>query len=114
MNFGEIGSNIKQLMEDFQKKSKSQGKIESIADMKVSREIHRVVRRLLWMKCPQGGQVNNNTVPINIESKTNASCWTRQTSQIKVAQPGFLRHKKHNFCRHLLRITHSSGKCPEQ
>ena len=35
MNFGEIGANIKQLMEDFQKKSKSQGKIESIADMKV-------------------------------------------------------------------------------
>ncbi len=36
MNFGEIGANIKQLMEDFQRKSKSQGKIESIADMKVS------------------------------------------------------------------------------
>ena len=36
MNFGEIGSNIKDLMEDFQKKSKSQSKIESIADMKVS------------------------------------------------------------------------------
>ncbi len=35
MNFGEIGSNIKELMEDFQRKSKSQAKVESIADMKV-------------------------------------------------------------------------------
>ncbi len=35
MNFGEIGSNIKDLMEDFQKRSKSQAKVESIADMKV-------------------------------------------------------------------------------
>ena len=52
MNFGEIGANIKQLMEDFQKKSKSQGKIESIADMKVSSKIHRLVRNLLWMKYP--------------------------------------------------------------
>ncbi len=35
LNFGEIGSNIKDLMEDFQRKSKSQAKVESIADMKV-------------------------------------------------------------------------------
>ncbi|KAI8793205.1 vacuolar protein sorting-associated protein 45 [Biomphalaria glabrata] len=34
LNFGEIGSNIKELMEEFQKKSKSQAKVESIADMK--------------------------------------------------------------------------------
>ncbi|XP_005107406.1 vacuolar protein sorting-associated protein 45 [Aplysia californica] len=34
MNFGEIGSNIKELMEEFQKKSKSHAKVESIADMK--------------------------------------------------------------------------------
>ncbi|CAH1796939.1 unnamed protein product [Owenia fusiformis] len=34
MNFGEIGSNIKDLMEEFQKKSKSTSKVESIADMK--------------------------------------------------------------------------------
>ena len=36
LNFGEIGSNIKDLMDEFQKKSSSQAKIESIADMKVS------------------------------------------------------------------------------
>ena len=35
-NFGEIGSNIKDLMEEFQQKSKSQAKVESIADMKVA------------------------------------------------------------------------------
>ena len=35
MNFGEIGANIKDLMEEFQRKTKSQGKIESISDMKV-------------------------------------------------------------------------------
>ncbi|CAI9721269.1 sorting-associated 45 [Octopus vulgaris] len=34
MNFGEIGNNIKQLMEEFQKKSKGHAKVESIADMK--------------------------------------------------------------------------------
>jgi len=34
-NFGEIGSNIKQLMEEFQQRSKSQAKVDSIADMKV-------------------------------------------------------------------------------
>ena len=35
MNFGEIGNNIKDLMDEFQRKSKSQAKVESIADMKV-------------------------------------------------------------------------------
>ena len=35
MNFGEIGSHIKELMDEFQRKSKSQAKVESIADMKV-------------------------------------------------------------------------------
>lgn len=34
MNFGEIGQNIKQLMDQFQAKAKSHKKIESIADMK--------------------------------------------------------------------------------
>ncbi|KAJ8304082.1 hypothetical protein KUTeg_017665 [Tegillarca granosa] len=33
-NFGEIGTNIKELMEEFQKKSKSHAKVESINDMK--------------------------------------------------------------------------------
>ncbi|KAF6018868.1 VPS45 [Bugula neritina] len=33
-NFGDIGSNIKELMEEFQRKSDQQGKVESIADMK--------------------------------------------------------------------------------
>lgn len=34
MNYGEIGTNIKQLMDQFQAKAKSHQKIESIADMK--------------------------------------------------------------------------------
>ncbi|XP_042370545.1 vacuolar protein sorting-associated protein 45-like, partial [Plectropomus leopardus] len=35
LNFGEIGTNIKNLMEDFQKKKpKEQQKLESISDMK--------------------------------------------------------------------------------
>lgn len=33
-NFGEIGSNIKDLMEEFQRKTKNHEKVESIADMK--------------------------------------------------------------------------------
>ena len=36
LNFGEIGVNIKTLVDHYQEKSKSQAKIESIADMKVS------------------------------------------------------------------------------
>ena len=35
LNFGEIGVNIKTLVDHYQEKSKSQAKIESIADMKV-------------------------------------------------------------------------------
>lgn len=46
LNFAEIGSNIKNLMEDFQKrKPKEQQKLESIADMKVT-----------TMQCLSGGQ----------------------------------------------------------
>lgn len=33
-NFGEIGNSIKELMEEFQRRSHQQGKVESIADMK--------------------------------------------------------------------------------
>lgn len=36
LNFGEIGSNMKQLMNEFQRSAKSNQKLESIADMKVS------------------------------------------------------------------------------
>ena len=35
LNFGDIGANIKELVEDYQQKQKSNAKIESIADMKV-------------------------------------------------------------------------------
>ena len=34
-NFGEIGANIKTMVDSYQEKSKSHAKIESIADMKV-------------------------------------------------------------------------------
>lgn len=34
LNYGEIGSNIKELMDEFQSKAKFQQKVESIADMK--------------------------------------------------------------------------------
>ena len=36
LNFGEIGANIKSLVETYQAKSKTKDKLESIADMKVS------------------------------------------------------------------------------
>ncbi len=35
LNFGEIGANIKSLVDEYQEKSKGHAKIESIADMKV-------------------------------------------------------------------------------
>jgi len=34
LNYGEIGSNIKELMDEFQSKTKGQQKVETIADMK--------------------------------------------------------------------------------
>ena len=40
LNFGEIGANIKSLVETYQAKSKSQAKLESISDMKVSLQSH--------------------------------------------------------------------------
>jgi vacuolar protein sorting-associated protein 45 len=33
-NFGEIGANIKELIDDYQRKTKTQQKVESVADMK--------------------------------------------------------------------------------
>ena len=36
LNFGEIGSNMKQLMDEFQVSAKSNQKLDSIADMKVN------------------------------------------------------------------------------
>ena len=46
LNFGEIGSNIKDLMEDFQRKSKSQAKVESIADMKAFLETYPQFKKM--------------------------------------------------------------------
>lgn len=52
LNFAEIGSNIKNLMEDFQKrKPKEQQKLESIADMKVT-----------TMQCLSGGLSGGQTL----------------------------------------------------
>lgn len=46
LNFGEIGSNIKDLMEEFQQKSKSQAKVESIADMKAFVETYPAFKKM--------------------------------------------------------------------
>ncbi|KAL5004132.1 hypothetical protein ScPMuIL_017588 [Solemya velum] len=46
MNFGEIGTNIKELMDEFQKKSKGQAKVESIADMKAFVENYPQFRKM--------------------------------------------------------------------
>ena len=40
LNFGEIGANIKSLVETYQSKNKHREKLESIADMKVSRTVY--------------------------------------------------------------------------
>ncbi|GFY39525.1 vacuolar protein sorting-associated protein 45 [Trichonephila inaurata madagascariensis] len=45
-NFGEIGAKIKDLMDDFQKKSKSQKKVESIADMKAFVETYPQFKKM--------------------------------------------------------------------
>lgn len=46
LNFGEIGSNIKELMDEFQRKTKSQKKVESIADMKAFIETYPQFRKM--------------------------------------------------------------------
>ncbi|XP_018570504.1 vacuolar protein sorting-associated protein 45 [Anoplophora glabripennis] len=46
MNYGEIGTNIKQLMDQFQVKAKSHQKIESIADMKSFVETYPQFKKL--------------------------------------------------------------------
>ncbi|XP_042912502.2 vacuolar protein sorting-associated protein 45 [Parasteatoda tepidariorum] len=45
-NFGEIGVKIKELMDDFQKKTKSQKKVESIADMKAFVETYPQFKKM--------------------------------------------------------------------
>lgn len=53
LNFGEIGTNIKNLMEDFQKKKpKDKQKLESISDMKVSGPMLKPVNILLCRSEP--------------------------------------------------------------
>src|SRR5690606_39099316 len=44
--FGEIGMNIKLLLEDFQRKSSSQQKLDSIADMKAFIESYPQFRKI--------------------------------------------------------------------
>ncbi|KAK4876895.1 hypothetical protein RN001_009401 [Aquatica leii] len=46
LNFGEIGQNIKELMEHFQSKAKSHQKVESIADMKAFVETYPQFKKL--------------------------------------------------------------------
>ncbi|KAF5277477.1 hypothetical protein FQR65_LT03814 [Abscondita terminalis] len=46
LNFGEIGQNIKELMEHFQAKAKSHQKVESIADMKAFVETYPQFKKL--------------------------------------------------------------------
>ncbi|XP_057301804.1 vacuolar protein sorting-associated protein 45-like [Hydractinia symbiolongicarpus] len=46
LNFGEIGSNMKQLMDEFQKSAKSNQKLESIADMKAFVENYPQFRKM--------------------------------------------------------------------
>lgn len=45
-NFGEVASSIKKMMEDYQKKAKSQQKVESIADMKAFVENYPEFKKL--------------------------------------------------------------------
>eukprot|EP00794_Sanderia_malayensis_P009881 gene9882-10891_t len=46
LNFGEIGSNMKQLMDEFQKSAKSNQKLDSIADMKAFVENYPQFRKM--------------------------------------------------------------------
>lgn len=46
LNFGEVASTIKEMMEDYQKKAKSQQKVESIADMKAFVETYPQFKKL--------------------------------------------------------------------
>lgn len=51
LNFGEIGQTIKELMDDFQKRAKSNRKLESIQDMKNFVEAYPQFKVSLWLAC---------------------------------------------------------------
>lgn len=62
LNFGEIGTNIKNLMEDFQKKKpKGQQKLESITDMKV-----RTLREVGLFSSGCSCLFSTGTLPLNL------------------------------------------------
>ncbi len=95
MNFGEIGANIKQLMEEFQKKSKSQGKIESIADMKVRIKSQQAVSPGgCAVELPCGVLCRHRVVIITVEDPS-------PTSENSILKPF------HQWCAHLKIVVNS-------
>lgn len=68
LNYGEIGQNIKELMELFQTKAKSHQKIESIADMKNFVEAYPQFRKL------SGNVAKHVTVVGELSSMVNKYC----------------------------------------
>uniref|UniRef100_A0A2R5LE34 Vacuolar protein sorting-associated protein 45 n=1 Tax=Ornithodoros turicata TaxID=34597 RepID=A0A2R5LE34_9ACAR len=67
-NFGEIGSNIKDLMDDFQRKTQSQQKVESIADMKAFVEAYPQFKKL------QGAVTKHVTLMGELSRLVGAHC----------------------------------------
>ncbi|KAF2884618.1 hypothetical protein ILUMI_21554 [Ignelater luminosus] len=68
LNFGEIGQNIKELMEHFQAKAKSHQKVESIADMKAFVETYPQFKKL------SGNVSKHVTVVGELSSMVNKYC----------------------------------------
>lgn len=67
-NFGEIGSNIKELMDDFQKKTQSHQKVESVADMKAFIENYPQFKKL------QGAVAKHVTLMGELSRLVGAHC----------------------------------------
>lgn len=76
LNFGEIGANIKSLVEEYQAKSKSHTKVESIADMKVIGGREGGGRHTNYLHCSSFGRHSLRT------TRSSANCLERCPSML--------------------------------
>lgn len=100
LNFGEIGSNIKDLMEEFQQKSKSQAKVESIADMKAFVETYPAFKKM-------SGNVSKHVTVVSELSRLVGACSLMDVSE---CEQELACHSDHSQSLQKIRILLSNDK----
>ncbi|CAH0390273.1 unnamed protein product [Bemisia tabaci] len=104
LNYGEIGQTMKQLMEEFQRKAKSQQKVESLADMKNFVENYPQFKKMSGTVCKHlvlvsdlsNTVANNNLLEVS-ELEQQLACQESHSSQLQnlrtLLNSGNVRHK---------------------